>query len=1551
MFNPCMVIRNNIMEDTTNGKMAIEHNHEERLLKLVGDAMDGGGAMEAITTYPKRSRPESDDDTATTNGGGTLEVPIGEPNNKKSRLEDGTGNGSVSMELMRVGDHLTNGEKTSSPEEKEEEDTNSGSCNGTMMVTKANDESSLPETSPMPLARSYQLEALEKAMKQNTIVFLETGSGKTLIAIMLLRSFAHLIRKPSPYIAVFLVPTVVLVTQQGDVIRRQTDLKVGKFWGEMGVGYWDATIWKQQVDTFEVIIMTPALLLSALRHSFLKIDIIKLMIFDECHNARGKHPYACIMTEFYHSQLQSGNVQLPRIFGMTASPIKAKGLSIKVSYWDEIRSLEDLMNSKVYTCASQAVLAKHIRFATAKVKTYEEAHIPNDTLDTIVNALHTFKAQREQRVAKADLSESDAQSASRRLTKLLATFLFCLAELGIYLAFKAAKSMSSVDKDIFFWGNLEENAETIVRDFCLDAAKIFSAHLPTGEQSYVVGNDLGADKEAGFLTHKVVTLIETLLEYRSIKDLRCIIFVERVIAAIVLPSLLNELFMELFGWKAKYTAGNASVLQSQSRRAQNQIVDEFRMGMVNIIVATSILEEGLDVQNCNLVIRFDPSSTVCSFIQSRGRARMQNSEFILMVRSGDNSTLDRMNNYLASGEIMRKESLSHASQPCSSLDSEIYDEYSYRVESTGAIVNMKSSVSLLFFYCSRLPSDRYFKPAPRFDIDKDTKSCVLHLPKSCRIHSVKVEGDLKIVKQLACLEACKQLHQVGALTDNLVPDVMEEKEDIQELGCVDYIDEQPRYFPLELIGCGSSDPETALHCYLIELHHYCYDNTQLQNVILAVKVKLEADDDEKLTFELNVDGITREEPLLYLGQIKLTSEKIKWCQKFQVVLLKALLRKDFSKPDEGLDSTMDSASFNYLLLPSIGLSTEASVDWILLDSILFPSENLEDNHTNCFSMHGCKPVKTKTGVVFSCRLENSLVCTSHNGNVYCVTGILHNLDANSTLELRQGESMSYKEYFKSRHDIDILYDKERLLNARYLPKVRNYLKKSSAEKGKEPSSATLQLPPELCSVIISSVPHAMFFSFSYLPAIMHRIESFLLARTLKRLHMDQCTPQNCSIPTNKILEAITTKKCQENFHMESLETLGDSFLKYVVSRYLFTTYENDHEGLLSVKKEKLVSNDALCKLACDRNIPGFIRSEPFDPYTWEIPGDHSLDKTLKMEMISPARKVYIMGSRKMKSKRVADIAEALIGAYVSTIGEAAAISFLSWLGLSVHCTKVPTERQFPINAGKFVNVQYVESLLKYKFHDTSLLVEAFTHGSFMHSEIPRCYQRLEFIGDAVIDYVITVHLYNKYPGLTPGVLTDMRSCSVNNDCYALCAIKFGLQKQILHFSTDLQRHITNAVESVERLGVSSTFGWSSEISLPKVLGDIIESLGAAILLDSGFNEDKVLESILPLLEPIVTPETVTLHPVRELHEFCRGRGYIMKKPFVTIRDGVSFITMEVDANGVIHSDTCSAPNKDAAKKLACKNIFNKMSAEELAAKKLNAETLDADQFEADKCQP
>lgn len=53
---------------------------------------------------------------------------------------------------------------------------------------------------------------------------------------------------------------------------------------------------------------------------------------------------------------------------------------------------------------------------------------------------------------------------------------------------------------------------------------------------------------------------------------------------------------------------------------------------------------------------------------------------------------------------MRKESLHHASDPCSPLRNDLYEDF-YRVASTGASMTLSSSVNLIYLYCSRLPAD------------------------------------------------------------------------------------------------------------------------------------------------------------------------------------------------------------------------------------------------------------------------------------------------------------------------------------------------------------------------------------------------------------------------------------------------------------------------------------------------------------------------------------------------------------------------------------------------------------------------------------------------------------------------------------------------------------------------------------------------------------------------------------------------------------------------------------------------------------------------------
>jgi endoribonuclease Dicer len=74
-------------------------------------------------------------------------------------------------------------------------------------------------------------------------------------------------------------------------------------------------------------------------------------------------------------------------------------------------------------------------------------------------------------------------------------------------------------------------------------------------------------------------------------------------------------------------------------------------------------------------------------------------------------------------------------------------------------------------------------------------------------------------------------------------------------------------------------------------------------------------------------------------------------------------------------------------------------------------------------------------------------------------------------------------------------------------------------------------------------------------------------------------------------------------------------------------------------------------------------------------------------------------------------------------------------------------------------------------------------------------QRLEFLGDSVLDLLITWHLYQSHTDVDPGELTDLRSASVNNDNFAQVAVKQNLYTHLLHCSTLLQSQITEYVNS------------------------------------------------------------------------------------------------------------------------------------------------------------
>lgn len=112
---------------------------------------------------------------------------------------------------------------------------------------------------------------------------------------------------------------------------------------------------------------------------------------------------------------------------------------------------------------------------------------------------------------------------------------------------------------------------------------------------------------------------------RGMQCLRCLLLVFNLAYHTVLSCLFRH-----------HAPGQQLIILS-AVQAQGEILKQYRAGGLNCLVSTSVAEEGLDVRQCQLVVRYDLPSTLLAFIQSRGRARMLTSDMVLLV---DRHSLD-----------------------------------------------------------------------------------------------------------------------------------------------------------------------------------------------------------------------------------------------------------------------------------------------------------------------------------------------------------------------------------------------------------------------------------------------------------------------------------------------------------------------------------------------------------------------------------------------------------------------------------------------------------------------------------------------------------------------------------------------------------------------------------------------------------------------------------------------------------------------------------------------------------------------------------------------
>jgi ribonuclease-3 len=170
-----------------------------------------------------------------------------------------------------------------------------------------------------------------------------------------------------------------------------------------------------------------------------------------------------------------------------------------------------------------------------------------------------------------------------------------------------------------------------------------------------------------------------------------------------------------------------------------------------------------------------------------------------------------------------------------------------------------------------------------------------------------------------------------------------------------------------------------------------------------------------------------------------------------------------------------------------------------------------------------------------------------------------------------------------------------------------------------------------------------------------------------------------------------------------------------------------------------------------------------------------------------------------------------------------------------------------------MDLSELENKIKIKFNDRQLLQSAMTHRSYLNENrkwpLPHN-ERLEFLGDAVLELVITEHLYRNYPN-PEGDLTNLRSALVNYKMLSEIASTIGLENYIL-----LSK------------GEAKDIGRARQV----ILANAMESLIGAIYLDSGFESVRqfINEFVIVRLDGILT-EGKILDPKSKFQELTQEK--------------------------------------------------------------------------------
>ncbi|HIG34015.1 MAG TPA: DEAD/DEAH box helicase [Candidatus Poseidoniales archaeon] len=467
--------------------------------------------------------------------------------------------------------------------------------------------------SEMVQARAYQLQAIDDAMAGSMLLILPTAAGKTAVAWM---SIVERLERTGGW-ALVIAPTVALSNQHLEnalpVLSNASELSPIVLSGQQTASK-RPELWSGS----RLVFATPQVVRNDVRKGVLSLEDCSLLVVDEAHHCTGEHAMAEV-AEMYISQSEN-----PLILATTASPgsrreqvqeiCRRLGIQkIHLRTRDDPMVAEFLSELDVEEVGVE--VPSEIRDLAEPFRIWQEGIVDRErrsgryVMPGAVNqaGLSNAMERAQEAIKREDVSgyRSSSQIATAMRLHHLINHLLCQ---GI----AASRHFLSRMEDE---GGKSKSAKDFLRDRRV--------------------RRLTASLEAMNEVHSKVGAVRRLVRERIRRDSesRVIVFANYRDTVEALEGALSE----LEGVRALQFIGQSSRSGSGGLTAKQQIgrLSEFRAGSANVLIATSVGEEGLDIPSADLVIFYEPVSSEIRTIQRRGRTgRRRQGEVVVLVAEG-----------------------------------------------------------------------------------------------------------------------------------------------------------------------------------------------------------------------------------------------------------------------------------------------------------------------------------------------------------------------------------------------------------------------------------------------------------------------------------------------------------------------------------------------------------------------------------------------------------------------------------------------------------------------------------------------------------------------------------------------------------------------------------------------------------------------------------------------------------------------------------------------------------------------------------------------------